>query len=299
MRIVSLLPAATEIVCALGLRESLVGRSHECDFPTGITTLPALTRARLDTSLPSESLDAEVRKVVGAGLPIYELDEARLSDLRPDVVVTQEACAVCAVSYEQVVASTARTTPKAKIVSLKPSYLSDVFEDIQRVASACGVCPRGEALVAKLRERVKKATLEAESAWPRVGVIEWLAPPMLAGHWVPEAIVAARGTPVGPEPGEMSAYATWQAVKALGLDAMIVAPCGFDLQRTVREATPFARTLRGLAPRVLLLDGNAYLNRPGPRLVEAIESIASWLRGEGIAAERGVELRDASSPVRT
>ena len=298
MRIVSLLPAATEIVCALGLRESLVGRSHECDFPADVAALPALTKARLDTSLPSQTLDEEVRRVVRAGLPIYELDDAQLSALRPDVVVTQEACEVCAISYEQVVASTTRTAPAARIVSLKPSYLTDIFEDIRTVATACGVRARGEALVASLRERMKKATQESDAPWPRVGVVEWLSPPMLAGHWVPEAIVAARGTPVGPEPGETSPYTTWDSVKALALDAVIVAPCGFDLARTVDEATPLARTLNGLAPRVLLLDGNAYLNRPGPRIVEAIETIAGWLRGENVADAFGVELQSARRSLR-
>jgi iron complex transport system substrate-binding protein len=298
VRIVSLLPAATEIVCALGLRESLVGRSHECDFPADVEALPALTRARLDTSLPSETLDAEVRRIVHAGLPIYELDDAQLSALAPDVVVTQEACEVCAISYDQVVASTTRSAPTATIVSLKPSYLSDVFEDIRTVAAACGVRARGDALVAELRERVARATRQRDEAWPRVAVIEWLSPPMLAGHWVPETIVAARGAPVGPEPGEMSPYTTWDAVKALALDAVIVAPCGFDLPRTIDEATPLARTLNGVAPRVLLLDGNAYLNRPGPRLVDAIETIAAWLRGEPVVEGRGIELQSAPSRLR-
>lgn len=298
MKIVSLLPAATEIVCALGLRDSLVGRSHECDYPADVAALPALTKARFDTAMPSDVLDAEVHKIIRAGLPIYELDDARLSALAPDVVVTQEACEVCAISYDQVVASTARTAPKARVVSLKPTYLSDIFEDIRTVAAACGVRPRGEALVAELRERVAKATRQGDEAWPRVGVVEWLAPPMLAGHWVPETIVAARGTPVGPEPGEMSPYTTWESVKGLGLDAVIVAPCGFDLPRTVDEATPLARTLNGLAPRVLLLDGNAYLNRPGPRIVEAIETIAAWLRGEPVADGRGVELQSAPRSAR-
>ncbi len=299
MKIVSLLPAATEIVCALGLRDSLVGRSHECDFPVDVASLPALTKARIDTSLPSETLDAEVHKIIRAGLPIYELDDARLSALAPDVVVTQEACEVCAISYDQVVASTTRTAPKATVVSLKPTYLSDIFEDVRTVAAACGVRPRGEALVSALKERVAKATRQSDEAWPRVAVIEWLSPPMLAGHWVPETIVAARGTPVGPEPGEMSPYTTWDSVKALGVDAVIVAPCGFDLPRTLEEATPHARTLNGLAPRVLLLDGNAYLNRPGPRIVDAIETIAGWLRGETVADGRGVELQSARRSVRT
>ncbi len=294
MRIVSLLPAATEIVCALGLREQLVGRSHECDFPENVAKLPALTRSRLDSSLGSGQIDAEVRKVLAARLPIYELDDERLAALAPDVVVTQEACEVCAISFEQVVASTSRTAPSAAVVPLRPAYLGDIFEDIKTVAEACGVRARGQALVAELKVKLDDASRGGHATWPRVAVIEWLAPPMLAGHWVPEAIVAARGTPVGPEPGEMSPYSTWESMRALELDAVIVAPCGFDLERTVAEATPLANKLLGLAPKVLLLDGNAYLNRPGPRIVEAVETIAAWLRGEGVPAARGVELQSAA-----
>src|SRR5688572_11486676 len=137
MKIVSLLPAATEIVCALGLRESLVGRSHECDFPEDVKALPPLTRARVDPSLPSARLDEEVRRIMGARLPIYMLDEARLAALAPDVVVTQAACEVCAIAYEQVVASLRRTAFRARVVSLQPSRLADVLEDIQAVADAC------------------------------------------------------------------------------------------------------------------------------------------------------------------
>lgn len=288
------MPAATEIVCALGLRESLVGRSHECDFPEDVAALPALTRSRLDSSLGSEQIDSEVRKVLAARLPIYDLDDERLAALAPDVVVTQEACEVCAISFEQVVATTSRSAPAAAVIPLRPAYLGDIFEDIKTVAEACGVRAKGQALAAELKSRLANASPHGDAEWPRVAVIEWLAPPMLAGHWVPEAIVAARGTPVGPEPGELSPYSTWEAVKALELDAVIVAPCGFDLERTVAEAMPLASKLLGLAPKVLLLDGNAYLNRPGPRIVEAVETIAAWLRGESVPAGRGIELRGAA-----
>jgi iron complex transport system substrate-binding protein len=296
--VVSLLPAATEIVCALGLRESLVGRSHECDFPPDVASLPALTKARVDSSLPSAELDAEVRRVVAERLPIYRLDEARLEALAPDVVVTQEACEVCAISYDQVVESLERTAPRAAVVSLEPRRLGDVFADVERVAAACGVPERGKALAAGLRRRLETiASREDErraagpsGGPPRVAVVEWLAPPMLAGHWVPETIAAAGGIPVGPRPGQPSAYTTWNEVRAQAPDAIVVAPCGFGLPRTLREADPFADVLRGLAPRVLLMDGNAYLNRPGPRIVEGAETIADWLRGEVPDAARALIL---------
>jgi len=298
MKIVSLLPAATEIVCALGLRDRLVGRSHECDFPGDVAALPALTRARVDTTLPSERLDAEVRRIVAARLPIYMLDEARLGALAPDVVVTQEACEVCAISYDQVVASLKRTAPAARVVSLQPSRLGDILGDVSAVAAACDVRARGAELVSLLRQRLTRlseATAASAGLRPRVAVVEWLAPPMLAGHWVPETIEAAGGEALGPPPGASSPYVTWDEVRRLAPDAVVVAPCGFDLERTRDEARPYLDSLRSLAPRTLLLDGNAYLNRPGPRIVEAAETIAAWLRGEAIPEARGAVL-DAAVP---
>jgi iron complex transport system substrate-binding protein len=289
VRIVCLLPAATEITCALGLRDSLVGRSHGCDFPPDVVGLPALTRPRVDPTLPSGPLDDEVRRVHATGQPLYVLDEERLAGLAPDVVVTQAACDVCAVSYEQVAAVTRRAAPAAQVVCLLPSRLGDVLDDIRRVATAACVAARGESLVAELRRRLDAAA-PARHSPPRVAVIEWLEPPMLAGHWVPEAVEAAGGRFVGPAAGEPSPYATWDEVRALLPDAVVVAPCGFDLARTLREAEPLAARLRTLAPRVLLMDGNAYLNRPGPRLVDAVETMAVWFDGGPVAGNRACEL---------
>ena len=295
MKVVSLLPAATEIVCALGLRDRLVGRSHACDFPEDVASLPALTQPRVDSLLPSAELDAQVRRIVRQRLPIYMLDEARLAALAPDVVVTQEACEVCAVSYDQVMGSLKRTAPKAAVVSLRPSRLSDVLDDVRRLAEACGVSGRGEReavdlerRLAALAARTGAAGSTAGAAPPLVAVVEWLAPPMLAGHWVPDTIAAASASAVGPGPGEPSRYTSWGEIRALRPDAVVVAPCGFDLPRTLREAEPLSDTLRGLAPRVLVMDGNAYLNRPGPRLVEAAEAIAAWLLGERVDAARAL-----------
>lgn len=279
-RIVTLLPAATEIVCALGLRERLVGRSHCCDFPEDIRGLPALTRARVDATRPSAELDAEVRRVSAAALPLYDLDADGLSALEPDLVVTQEACEVCAVSLAQVEATVRRARIGAQIVSLQPTRLADVIGDVRRVAEACGVAERGQALSRALEERLARLAGGAIGPRPRVAVVEWLDPLMLAGHWVPEAVEAAGGQALGPSPGVPSPYVTWDALRALEPDVIVVAPCGFDLERTRAEAAAHERALRAITPRVLLVDGNAYWNRPGPRLVDAAERLAAWLQGD-------------------
>lgn len=287
MRVVCLLPAATEIACALGLREQLVGRSHECDFPAEVVALPALTRARVDSTLPSGELDAHVRRVFEQRLPLYDLDEERLAALRPDVIVTQEACEVCAVSYEQVMGSVERACIASNVIALRPTRLSHVIEDVRRVGQACGAAETGERLARELESRL--AALRAGAAGvarPRVAVVEWLDPPMLAGHWTPDLLLAAGSDPLGPAAGDASPYRSWDELRALRPDAVVVAPCGFDLARTVTEAAPLHDRLRALAPRVLLMDGNAYINRPGPRLVDAAETLAAWLQGAPVPPER-------------
>jgi iron complex transport system substrate-binding protein len=294
MKIVSLLPAATEIVAALGLADQLVGRSHECDFPEDIGDRPTLTRARVDSSRPSQELDSEVRRLVSLGLPLYMLDEARLAALAPDVVVTQAACEVCAIAYDQVQGALRRTAPSARIVSLSPSRLTHIFDNILETAAACGVPARGDDLVSFLRRRLDAVAAARPRRRPRIAVIEWLAPPMLAGHWTPEAIEAAGGEALGPGPGVPATDTTWEAIRESRPDALVVAPCGFDLGRTLAEAAPLEAELRRIAPRILFMDGNRYLNRPGPRIVDAIEILGTWLRGEELRPGSGVAdaLRD-------
>jgi iron complex transport system substrate-binding protein len=282
VKIVSLLPAATEIVSALGLFDQLVGRSHECDHPAGVAALPTLTRARVDSSLPSADLDRRVREIVQQKLPLYMLDEARLAGLAPDVVVTQAACEVCAIAYDQVKGALKRTAPFAALVSLQPARLADVLDNVLEVARACGVDERGTSLVRGLEKRLDSTKAKAPQPPPRVAVVEWLEPLMLAGHWVPDCIERAGGEYVGPRPGLPSPYASWEELRGLRPDAIVVAPCGFDLARTLAESETVSDRLSSICDRVLFLDGNAYLNRPGPRLVDAVETIAAWLRGEAL-----------------
>jgi iron complex transport system substrate-binding protein len=208
------------------------------------------------------------------------LDEARLGALAPDVVVTQAACEVCAIAYDQVEGALKRTAPAARLVSLQPARLAEVLDNVREVAEACGAGARGAALVRRLRERLDVVAAKAPALRPRVAVVEWLEPLMLAGHWVPDCIESAGGEPVGPRPGLPSRYASWEELRGLRPDAIVVAPCGFDLARTLAEAAPLAERLATITERVLFLDGNAYLNRPGPRLVDAVETTSAWLRGE-------------------
>jgi iron complex transport system substrate-binding protein len=284
MKIVSLLPASTEMVCDLGLRDALAGRSHECDFPAGVESLPVLTSARVDSSRPSGEIDGQVRRILESGEALYRLDEERMRAIAPDVVVTQASCEVCAISYEEVERVSRRAAPHARVVSLQPARLADVLEDVLTVARACDVPERGVSLVRSLEDRLDALRARTWTKRPRVALLEWLDPPMLGAQWVPELLEAAGGEAVGAAPGAMSAYATWEAIEALQLDALVVGPCGFDLARTEREAAPHAERLARVAPRTLLMDGNAYWNRPGPRLIEAAEALAAWLRGEAASA---------------
>lgn len=287
-RIVTLLPAATEILCALGLRDDPVGRSHECDHPADVTAPPVLTRSRLSKGLDSAGINAGVCALIEAGEAIYDIDEATLAGVAPTVVITQEACEVCAVSYEQVAAVAGRAIPDARIVSLGPQRLGDVLGDIERVAQACGIPERGRGEVAALRARLTAVRRPKQRL--RVTVVEWLDPPMLAAHWTAETIEAAGGEYVGPGPGEPSRYATWEEIEGLCPDRVLVAPCGYELDRTRADTRRHLNCMRGLSARVLVVDGNAYLNRPGPRLVDAAEAIAGWL-GEGdVAASFGEPL---------
>jgi iron complex transport system substrate-binding protein len=285
LRIVTLLPAATEIVCALGLRDALVGRSHSCDFPADVEALPVLTRARVDATLLSGALDAEVRRLGQQKLPLYELDEGALAALAPDVVVTQDACEVCAVSYDQVAETIRRAEVRSRIVSLRPARLADVVDDVRAVARACGVPGRGTELARALNARLGAVAARLRAHRPRVAVVEWLDPLMLAGHWVPEAVEVAGGTYVGPRAGTPSPYASWTELQALRPDLIVVAPCGFDLERTRAEAIPHAERLRSLTPHVLFMDGNAYWNRPGPRIVDAVEMLAARLSSRAAAPD--------------
>ncbi|MEO8605437.1 MAG: cobalamin-binding protein [bacterium] len=286
-RIACLLPSATEIVCALGLAERVVGVSHECDFPAEIVGRPVLTEAKLDPRGSSAAIDAQVRRLVADGLSVYRIREAELRAARPDLIVTQEQCEVCAVSFREVEAAARALldTPVA-IVSLKPNRLDEVLDDFQRVADAAGVPDAGARLVADSRTRLERlrARLAPARSRPRVACIEWIEPLMVAGNWVPELVALAGGTYDMVAAGAHSPAIGWEGLVAAAPDVVIVMPCGFALSQTRSElpaltARPEWRALPAVRNgRAYAVDGNAYLNRPGPRLIDSAELLAGLIQ---------------------
>ncbi len=285
MRVASLLPSATEIVCAVGLRDALVGRSHECDFPPGVEALPALCAPKVPIHGGSREIDREVRRLVADGLSVYRVDAEALRALAPDVIVTQTQCEVCAVSEADVVAATCDWAGSGvRIVSLAPARLDDVLADIERVGAALGVAARGTTVVARLRDRLAAlATRTRDLPRPGIACIEWLDPLMAAGNWVPELVELAGGRNLFGAVGEHSPWLEWEAVRAADPDVIVAMPCGFDLARTRGEMAALERlpgweSLRAVrAGRVAVVDGHQYFNRPGPRLVESAEILAEIL----------------------
>jgi iron complex transport system substrate-binding protein len=282
LRIVSLLPSATEIVCALGALEELVGVSHECDFPEAVRGLPVLTSARIATSASSRDIDAAVRDVVRDALSIYSVDETKLGELAPDVIVTQDLCEVCAVSLDDVQSAVARLAHRERvnITSLSPTRLEHVWNDIETVASSLGRLERGAALRAELESRVQHiAARSSQARWrPRVVSIEWLDPIMLGGTWMPELIELAGGMATGSRVGELAPTVTSAELLVLAPDVVLVKPCGFGIERTWQELALVDRITSGVrarGTRVYVSDGNAFFNRPGPRLVESLEIMAA------------------------
>ncbi|WP_437913148.1 ABC transporter substrate-binding protein [Sorangium sp. So ce302] len=284
MRIASLLPSATEIVCALGAQSELVGVSHECDFPEGLTGLPVLTRPRLRPARSSREIDAAVRDVLRDALAVYDIDLDALREARPDVIVTQDLCDVCAVSFDDVRAAVARLARQdVRIINLHPTRLDDIWADIRRVAEGIGRPAGGEALVERLRARVAAVAARAAAApgRPRVLAVEWIDPVMIGGTWMPELITLAGGEPLVTRPGEHAPTLSPAALAALDPDVVMIKPCGFTLERTLDELDLLPRVLpwatyRAVAQgRVYIADGNAFFNRPGPRIVESLEILAA------------------------
>jgi iron complex transport system substrate-binding protein len=280
-RIVSLLPSATEIVCALGAADELVGISHECDFPPAIRDRPVLTRSKIDSSGTSGAIDAAVRSALASALSIYDVDADRLSQLSPDVILTQDLCEVCAVSLDDVRAAVARLAHRdhIQIVTLRPTRLSHVLDDIERVAASLGLIERGAALRIDLERRIADIARRAAqvTSRPRVVSLEWLDPLMLGGTWMPELIELAGGQALEATAGAPAPTITPDHLASLAPDVVVVKPCGFPLSRALEDRELLERHVIGpcASARIYVTDGNAYFNRPGPRLVESLEIMAA------------------------
>jgi iron complex transport system substrate-binding protein len=286
MRIASLVPSATEALFALGLGDRVVAVTHECDFPPEATGLPRLTRSVLPDDLPSAEIDARVRELVGAGEALYELDEPTLADLGPELIVTQAVCEVCAVSYDDVRAVAARLRSRPRVLSLDPSRLGQVLADIEQLGTAAGEPGAGRALGAELTARLRRVEVEvAGLGRPRVAALEWLDPPYVAGHWVPEMVAAAGGVEVLGVAGGRSRVAEWEEVADAAPETVIVMPCGFDADAAAAEARAHADRLHALgAERIVAVDAAASFSRPGPRLVDGVELLAHLLHPDAVAA---------------
>ncbi|HSH93501.1 MAG TPA: cobalamin-binding protein [Roseimicrobium sp.] len=282
-RVVSLLPSATEILCALGQKELLVGRSHECDFPADIRDLPVCTAATIDVAAPSAAIDRSVKERCVQALSLYTVDKDLLRKLQPDIILTQAQCEVCAVSEADVTRALADWIGKApRVLSLSPKKLADLWTDMRTVAVAVGLTDEGKAQIKALKHRCVDVIEKAcgNLSQPRVLCIEWLEPLMSAGNWVPELVELAGGVNLSGEAGKHSPWLEWDAIRELDPEIIVVMPCGFDIQRTRSEidlltGRPGWAALKAVKEgNVFVVDGNQYFNRPGPRLIDSLEILA-------------------------
>ena len=282
-RIVSLIASATEIVCALGFEDQLVGRSHECDYPPSVKSLPQITSPKFNVEGTSAEIDHRVKSIVQDALSVYRVDAAMLEELKPTHIITQAQCEVCAVSLKDVEQAVCEfTSSRPIIVSLQPNSLDDVWTDITRVGEALDATPRAEQVVDELKSRMDD--IVQRTHWldtnPSVAYIEWIEPLMAGGNWMPELISMAGGLNLFGEAGKHSPWMTWDDLVFKDPDIIFVSPCGFDIRRTLEEISLLSeraewKSLKAIRDgRVFVADGNQYFNRPGPRLAESLEILA-------------------------
>lgn len=286
MRIVSLVPSATEMLFALGLGSDVIAVTHECDYPPPAQELPRVTRDVLPSGLSSFEIDAAVKERTLAGESIYKLDVELLRDLRPDLIVTQALCTVCAVSYDDVRTIAEAIEPPPQVISLDPHTLGEVLADAQTLAQATETKDAAVDLVRAAAERIDRVRLATRNAGrrPRVAALEWLDPPFAAGHWTPQLIENAGGEDVLGFAGEHSQQRSWDEIRASRPDIVIVMPCGFDAELAYREAEMHRDEIRSVgAGEVVAVNAAAYFSRPGPRLVDGLELLAHILHPELVA----------------
>jgi iron complex transport system substrate-binding protein len=284
MRIVSLVPSATEMLFALGVGDEVTGVTHECDHPPEALDLPKITRDVIGPGLSAGEIDRAVRELTQEGRSIYELDEQMLHRLQPDLIVTQELCAVCAVSYDDVRGIAERLDSKPKVIALDPRTLGEVLGDVRTLAQATDARDAGVELVQDLASRIDRVKVALRDVEPvPVAALEWLDPVFVAGHWTPQLIELAGGFDVLGFPGEHSREATWEEVREAHPRAVVVMPCGYDAERALDEAYEFQDELAELgAERIVAVDAAAYFSRPGPRLVDGLEVLAHALHPDRV-----------------
>ena len=284
MRIVSLVPSATEMLFALGLGDEVTAVTHECDHPAEALDLPKVTRDLLGPGLDPAEIDRAVRELTQQGKAIYALDEERLRELQPDLIVTQALCAVCAVSYDDVQAVAQRIESEPRVLSLDPHTLGEVLGDVRTLAEAADAKDAGVDLVQDAAGRIDRVRLAVRAQEPvRVAALEWLDPVYVAGHWTPQLIEYAGGFDVLGLPGEHSEVRSWEEVAAARPEVIVVMPCGYDAERALEEAYDYADELEAVgARRVVAVDAAAYFSRPGPRLVDGLELMAHILHPDRV-----------------
>ncbi|HYJ22678.1 MAG TPA: cobalamin-binding protein [Solirubrobacterales bacterium] len=290
MRIASLVPSATEMLFALGLGGDVVAVTHECDYPPAARELPHLTATVLPEGLGAGEIDAAVKAVVGEGKALYSLDEELLAELAPDLIVTQAICDVCAVSFEDVAAVAARLPSRPRVVQQDPSSLGEVLEDVTRLGAAAGIEQRALDLRAELEARLAAVRAAVAGTPPsRVIALEWLDPPFVGGHWIPEMVALAGGIDVAGPAGAKSPQVEWEALAGLAPDLVVVMPCGMYARDSQREAEAHRERIESLGPdRVFAVDAASTYSRPGPRLVDGTELLAHLLHPERADPPAGI-----------
>ena len=286
MRICSLLPSATEVIAALGLSEELVGISHECDYPPSVRNVPIMVEPIIPPhGLASAEIDRQVAQLVASGQRLYRLNHDRLYHSRPDLILSQDLCHVCAVTPDQLHEALRAMPHQPTVLTLNPSTVHDVIDDVVRIGDAAGRSAAGHRLAAQLRDRLEAVHTRVQglSHRPRVVCIEWLSPLYVAGHWIPEMVQLAGGQDVLAQPGSPSRVVTWDEILAAAPDVLIVMPCGFSVERTHAELSQLMQQPGqwalppALAEHTFLVDASSYFSRPGPRLIDGVELLTALL----------------------